>query len=111
MRNLTTVGGNLFFASVQGTSPTLQDTMVAASVYVRVLEEQFPSAQKLLSCFAAWAEDAESGLSASSDDQLHRAKQWIAAHQRADEAARPWLSDPGGQTFLLRVPGGKQARK
>lgn len=107
MKNLTTQGGRLFSVVICGTPPTLQDTMVAASVYIQILEELFPTAQQLLACFAAWAEEREGGRATLSDEQLRRAKKWVVAHEHADRIARPWLSSPTLQTFLIQVPGSK----
>jgi hypothetical protein len=41
MRNAQNGSGRLFSATIEGARPTLQDLMVAASVYVGNLEEAF----------------------------------------------------------------------
>jgi hypothetical protein len=54
MRNIQNDSGRLFSATVDGARPTLQDLMVATSVYVGNLEEAFPDAAQLISCYSAW---------------------------------------------------------
>lgn len=101
MKNLLTAGGRLFSATVEGAPTTLSDAMVAAPLYVRLLEEDFSSAELLL-CFRAWRDDAQGRVNLC-DQQLERVRRWAAAHARAGEVAKQWLSDPDRQSFRFQL--------
>lgn len=101
MNDLVTAGGRLLSAAVEGSRPTLQDMMVAADLYLRSVEESFSDAEHLICCFEAWAEEALRGPGTLSDKALARCKLWTKAHARAEEIAKPWLSDPTHQSFRL----------
>lgn len=103
MNEFSTEGGRLFFVAVEGGGQTLQDTMVAAPLYLRTLEEQFENAQQLRACFWAWRDHAPKGLETLSEPQRNQVKKWLAAHHAADRVARPFLSNPVAMSFALRV--------
>lgn len=103
MNEFSTEGGRLFSVAVEGGGQTLQDTMVAAPVYLRTIEEQFESVQQLCSCFWAWRDHAPKGLGTLSEPQKNQVKKWLAAHHAADRVARPFLSNPVEMSFALRV--------
>lgn len=102
MKDLLTAGGRLFSATVEGAPTTLRDAMVAAPLYVRLLEEDFSSAELLLLCFRAWRDDAQGPVNLC-DQQLERVRRWAAAHARAGEVAEQWLSDPDRQSFRFQL--------
>lgn len=102
MKNLRTTEGRLFFAIVEGAPVTLRDAMVAAPLYVQLLEEEFASVEELLLCFRPWRDDTQ-GLVNLCDRQLDRVRRWAAAHARAGEAAGHWLSDPDRQSFRFHL--------
>lgn len=103
MKNLSTSSGRLFSASIEGSQPTMKDTMVAGHVYLSSLEERFKTAQQLIACFRAWEQNKGARPGDMTDDQIERAKQWQNAHDYADGIARSWLSNPRGQSFALKV--------
>lgn len=103
MNSISTSGGRLFTVSVEGARPTLQDTMVAASVYAAALEECFTDAHQLIDCHQAWSEERGRTASTSSDELLARAQKWIDVHDRAQARASAWLSDPHNQSFKLHI--------
>jgi hypothetical protein len=101
MRNAQNGSGRLFSATIEGARPTLQDLMVAASVYVGNLEEAFPDAAQLISCYFAWERDeGPSGESYANEPEL--SLRWQKAHIAATGVARAWLSNPHLQTFRFR---------
>jgi hypothetical protein len=106
MKNIATSGGRLFSASVEGGPTTVKDVMVAGHVYLSALEDQFKTSQQLLACHRAWTEQLLRSPGEMADDQNERVKQWITAHDRADHAARKWLSAPSSQSFVLRLTVG-----
>lgn len=83
--------------------PTMKDTMVAGHVYLSSLEARFDTAQQLVACYRAWKQNESAQPGNMADDQLEPAKQWQSAHDYADGIARPWLSNPRGQTFALKL--------
>ena len=101
MKDLVTSGGRLLSVSVEGGQPNVQDTMVAAVVYLHLLEESFSTAEQLVSCFRSWTEDNQRGPGNLSDEQLERSRRWMEAHHHADRSARKFLSDPDKQSFRL----------
>jgi hypothetical protein len=111
MRSISTSGGRVFSVSIEGAQPTVKDMMVAGHVCLTHLEEQFPNAHQLLSCFQAWSEESERGPGNLPDDQLARARRWSIAHERAARSAGVWLSRPGDQTFRLKVERPKDLQK
>lgn len=102
MKNLLTAGGRLFSATVEGAPTTLRDAMVAAPLYVRLLEEDFACAEQLLLCFRAWRDDTQGPVNLC-DQQLARVRRWAAAHARAVATAQQWLSDPDRQAFRFQL--------
>lgn len=103
MRSISTSGGRLFMVSIEGTPPTLQDTMVAASVYLASLEEHIPDSHQLIACYQAWFEGRGRTAGSSGDDDPALAQKWIDAHDRARARASAWLSDPSNQSFKLHM--------
>ncbi|MET3498143.1 hypothetical protein [Variovorax boronicumulans] len=103
MKNVSTFSGRLISASVMGSQPTVKDMMVAGQVYLSELEEQFTSTHHLLACYSAWKESDLLQPAEMLEEQLDKARQWIKAHKHADELAKQWLSDPGNQSFELRM--------
>jgi hypothetical protein len=103
MRNLLTDGGRLFSVSIEGTRPNLQDTMVAASLYIKLLEEAFSDAAQMLSCYAAWLREDIQDRDHYSRVDSNDAEKWMNAHHAAERAARAWLSDPSNQSFKFRL--------
>jgi hypothetical protein len=101
MNHFVTSGGRLLSVEILGSRPTLQDTMVAADLYLRLLEESFSDAEQLVSCVEAWAEDDLRGPGTLSDEALARCKLWTKAHALAQRTASTWLSDPAHQSFRL----------
>lgn len=106
MNHLVTRGGRLLSVEVEGSRATVKDMMVAADLYLRSVEECFSDAEQLVSCFEAWAEETLRGPGTLSDEALARCKLWTKAHALAEQAAKPWLSNPTHQSFRLlhRLP-------
>jgi len=103
MWNIQTASGRLFSATIEGTRPTLKDTMVATSVYLAHLEESFPDAAQLIACYSAWRVEEDPSRDCYSYNDSDRALQWQHANTAAQGAARRWLSDPEQQTFRFRL--------
>jgi hypothetical protein len=102
MRNIQNDSGRLFSATVDGARPTLQDLMVATSVYVGNLEEAFPDAAQLISCYSAWEREKGSSREYSNADP-DLSLQWQKAHSAATGVAQAWLSNPQQQSFRFRL--------
>lgn len=103
MRKLLTHGGRLFSVSIEGASPKLQDTMVAASLYLRVLEEEFSDAGQMVSCYYAWLRETTQEPDRDLEDNLGQSVKWVDAHHAADRVARAWLTNPDRQSFKLHL--------
>lgn len=103
MRNIQTGSGRVFSATIEGARPTLQDTMVATSVYVGHLEEAFPDAAELIACFSAWQLEDSPDRDGCSHADSERSLRWQKAHGTAQSAGRSWLSNPLEQTFRFRL--------
>lgn len=103
MKKLTTHSGRLFSAEVVGSPVTVHDCMVAADVYLRTLETQFETPQRLITALRAWRTSQEIRPGEMQDLQLGLAKEWLGAHLRADDRARPLLSDAGQLHFEIRL--------
>jgi hypothetical protein len=103
MRNIQNDSGRLFSATVEGARPTLQDLMVATSVYVGNLEEAFPDAAQLISCYSAWEREKGASRDSYSNADPDLSLQWQKAHSAATGVARAWLSNPHQQTFRFRL--------
>lgn len=103
MRTAITSSGRIFFVLVEGEPATVRDYMVAAQVYLSLLEEQFDNALDLISSFRAAMAEATDGPGHLSEEQLESARRWLYAHQHADRVARPQLSKPREQRFVFRL--------
>jgi hypothetical protein len=103
VRNIQTGSGRLFSATIEGAHPTLQDIMVATSVYVGNLEEAFPDAAQLIACYSAWAQEERPDRDSSSYVDSDLSLQWQTAHNAAADAGRAWLSNPQQQFFRFRL--------
>jgi hypothetical protein len=88
MRNIQTGSGRLFSATIEGARPTLQDIMVATSVYVGNLEEAFPDAAQLIACYSAWAQEERPNRDGYSYVDSDLSLQWQTAHNAAADAGR-----------------------
>lgn len=108
MRTAITSAGRIFFVLVEGEAATVRDYMVAAQVYLSLLEEQFDNALDLISSFRAAMAEATDGPGHLSDEQMESAKRWLYAHEHADRVARPQLSKPRAQRFVFRL-GAREA--
>lgn len=106
MRTAITSSGRIFFVQMEGEPATVRDYMVAAQVYLSLLEEQFDNALDLISSFRAASAEAGSGL--LTDEELESARRWHYAHAHADRVARPLLSNPKSQRFVFRL-GAREA--
>ena len=103
MRNIQTGSGRLFSAIIEGARPTLQDAMVATSVYVGHLEEAFLDAAELIACYSAWQHEESPNRDGYSYADSDRSLRWQKAHGAAESAGRAWLSNPLQQTFRFRL--------
>lgn len=107
MRNLHTHAARLSATSIEGTRPTLQDTTVAASLYLTPIEETFADAGQLLGCYAAWLRHRSPDPDQYSRGDSDLSTKWEAAHHAADRTARAWLrsSEPIFQVRASRGSG------
>ena len=104
MKNkIMTSGGRLFSVTVVGAPLHLKDTMVAAQTFLMTLEGEFPDAVTLLACFFGRRKEIEKGELNLTDGELRLAARWKKAEAIADRAARPALSDPKKQKFLVKI--------
>jgi hypothetical protein len=85
-------------------APTFRTPMVAASLYLRVLEEEFSDAGQMVSCYYAWLPETTQEPDRDSEDNLGRSVKWVDAHHAADRVARAWLTNPDRQSFKLHLP-------
>lgn len=102
-KKILTSGGRLFSVTVVGAPLLLKDSMVAAHTYVMALEDEFPDAATLLACFFARRKELKEGELNLSDGEVRLAARWRKAEAIADRAARPALSNPKRQKFLVKV--------
>ncbi|MFM9925302.1 hypothetical protein VLK31_20090 [Variovorax sp. H27-G14] len=103
MRTAITSSGRIFFVEVEGEPATVRDYMVAAQVYLSLLEEQFDNALDLISSFRAGQAEAAQVPALLNDEEAESATRWHYAHEHADRVARPLLSNPRAQRFVFRL--------
>ncbi len=103
MRTAITSSGRIFFVEVEGDPATVRDYMVAAQVYLSLLEEQFDNALDLISSFRAGYAEANLVSGVLSEEEAESATRWHYAHEHADRVARPLLSNPRAQRFVFRL--------
>lgn len=103
MRTATTSAGRLFFVTVEGDAATVRDYMVAAHVYLSLLEEQFDNALDLISSFRAANAETTLGPGHLTVEEMDSASRWMEAHRHADGSARLLLSNPEKQRFVFQL--------
>lgn len=107
MNGLTTSAGQLLSVKVAGAPPTVKDAMLSAHLYLTTLERFFVSADALVASYLAHEKELQRGGKRLSRVELSFVRSWKSAHRKADRIARPTLSDPENQEFVLTVAGHK----
>jgi len=105
MNGLTTSSGQLVSASVAGAPPTVKDMMLSAHLYLTTLERFFVSVDAMVASYVAHEKELQYGGKCLSRVELALVRSWKKAHRKADRIARPMLSDPGNQQFVLILAG------
>ena len=105
MNGLTTSAGQLLSVRVAGAPPTVKDMMFSAHLYLTTLERSFVSVDAMVASYVAYEKELQHGGKRLSRAELSLVRSWKIAHRKAARIARPTLSDPGNQAFVLTVAG------
>lgn len=79
--------------------------MFSAHLYLTTLERSFVSVDAMVASYVAYEKELQHGGKRLSRAELSLVRSWKIAHRKAARIARPTLSDPGNQAFVLTVAG------
>lgn len=105
MNGLTTSVGQLLFVRVAGAPETVKDMMFSAHLYLTTLERHFVSVDAMVASYAAHQKELQQGGKRLTRVKLSLVRRWKLAHRWADRLARPTLSNPAHQQFVLMIAG------